>query len=75
MKKTTRIEIVIARFGSDPEHVEVAVGSTIEEVLKEVGYYIGSSEKVFVNGDKAMMKDVVENKDNILLVSPKQAGR
>lgn len=73
MKKVKRISVVIAKFGSDPEHVEVAEDLTVEEVLKETGAN-RVAEKIFINGERATLKDIVEDGDNILLVSPKEAG-
>ena len=74
MKKVNRISVVIARFGSDPEKLEVPKDSTVDDVLEEAGVNLGSSEKVWVNGEKATRKDLVEDGDNVLIVSPKQAG-
>jgi len=74
MKKVKRISVVIAKFGSDPEHIEVSTDLTIEEVLRESGTS-RIAEKIFVNGERATLKDIIEDGDNILLVSPKEAGR
>ncbi|MFA5397927.1 MAG: hypothetical protein WC346_18090 [Methanogenium sp.] len=74
MKKVDRIKIVIGRFGSDPEKLEISKGATVEEALEEAGITLNSTEKIWVNGEKATRKDILENDDNLLLVSPKQAG-
>lgn len=74
MKKVNRISVVIARFGSDPEKLEVPKDSTVDDVLTEAGVNLSSSEKVWINGEKATRKDLVEDGDNVLIVSPKQAG-
>ncbi|MFA5395908.1 MAG: hypothetical protein WC346_07875 [Methanogenium sp.] len=75
MKKQDRIKIIIGRFGREPEEVEVPMGSTVEEALKDASVSLGSSEKVWVNSEKASMKDIVEDGDIINIVSPKEAGR
>lgn len=74
MKKVNRIYVVIARFGSDPEKLEIPKESTVGNALEEAGITLNSSEKVWVNGEKATRKDLLEDGDNILIVSPKQAG-
>ncbi len=74
MKKVDRISVVSARFGSDPEKLEVPKDSTVDDVLDEAGVNLSSSEKVWINGEKATRKDLVEDGDNVLIVSPKQAG-
>lgn len=74
MKKTARIKIIIARFGYDPEKLEVSANTTVEEALKETSIILTNSEKVWVNGDKATLKDILEEGDNVLIVSPKEAG-
>lgn len=73
MKKTKRIHVVIAKFGADPEQLDVAENLTVEEVLKESDLP-REAEKIFINGERAMTKDIVEDGDNILLVSPKEGG-
>lgn len=74
MKKVNRINVVIARFGSDPEKLEIPKESTVENALKETGIYLNTTEKIWVNGESATLKDVLEDNDNILIVSPKEAG-
>lgn len=75
MKKIDRIAVVIARFGSDPEKIEIPKNSTVADALEEAEISIRSSEKVWINGDKAHLKDEVEEGDNILIVTPKEAGK
>lgn len=74
MKKVNRIKIVIARFGSEPDKIEIPIGATVEDALSEAGIVLNTSEKVWINGEKATHKDIVEEGDNILIVSPKEAG-
>lgn len=74
MKKAKRINVIIMRFGSDPEKVEVPEDSTVAEVLEEVNMTLNSNEKIWINGERATRQDIVENNDNIAVVSPKEAG-
>ena len=74
MKKVNRINVVIMRFGSDPEKIEIAKDSTVEEAIKEADISLGSSEKVSVNGEKALKQDILQDGDNVAIVSPKEAG-
>jgi len=74
MKKQNRINVIIAKFGSDPEKIEVTKDSTVSEALSDAGIVLNSSEKIWVNGEKANRKDIIEDGDNVLIVSPKQAG-
>lgn len=74
MKKAKRITVVLMRFGSDPEKIDVAVGSTVADVLEEANMTLNSNERVWVDGERATRHDVVEHEDNIAIVSPKEAG-
>jgi len=74
MKKLNRINVIVARFGSDPEKLEISKGSTVENALEEADITLNKCEKVWVNGEKAIKKDILENGDNVLIVSPKEAG-
>jgi sulfur carrier protein ThiS len=74
MKKVDRINVVVMRFGSDPEKIEIGKDSTVEEALKEVGMTLKSTEKIWVNGEKALKKDILQDGDNVAVVSPKEAG-
>ncbi len=74
MKKVDRITVVIMRFGSDPEKIEIAQGSTVEDAMKEVGISLKSTEKIWVNGEKALKQDILQDGDNIAVISPKEAG-
>ena len=75
MKKVNRINVVIMRFGSDPEKIEIAKDSTVEDALEEVDITLNKSEKIWVNGEKALKQDILQDGDNIAIVSPKEAGR
>ena len=75
MKKVNRINVVIMRFGSDPEKIEIAKDSTVEDALEEVDITLNKSEKIWVNGEKALKQDILQDGDNVAVVSPKEAGR
>lgn len=36
MKKVNRIKVVIARFGSEPDKIEIPTGATVEDALTEL---------------------------------------
>jgi len=74
MKKANRINITVGRYGSEPEKVEVPEDSTVAEALANAGITLGSVEKAWVNGERASLNDILEDKDNINLVSPKEGG-
>ncbi len=74
MKKIKRITTVLMRFGSDPEKIEAPEEATVGDVLSEANMTLASNERVWVNGEKATRQDIVEDGDNIAIVSPKQAG-
>jgi len=68
------ISITIGRFGSDPEQYDLAKDSTVKEALEEAGISLESAEKVWVNGDRANSRDILEEGDVINVVTPKEAG-
>lgn len=75
MKKTKRITVVLMRFGSDPEKIDVPVNATIADALEEANMTLNTNERVWVNGERATKQDVLEEDDNIAIVSPKEAGK
>lgn len=68
------IAVAVSRFGHDPIPVSVAEDSTIEDVLAKAGITLAGTEKVFVAGAEVALDDVVEDKDVVSVVTPKQAG-
>ena len=74
MKKVNRIKITIGRFGVEPENLEVVKNSTVEDTLKEAGITLSSAEKVWVGGERANLKDIVENNDVVNIVGSKEGG-
>lgn len=74
MKKIKRITVVLMRFGSDPEKIDVPVNATVADALEEANISLNTNERVWVDGEKATKQDVLEDGDNIAVVSPKEAG-
>ena len=74
MKKSKSIGVVLMRFGSDPEKINVPVNSTVADALEEANMTLDTNEKVWVDGERATKHDVLEEGDNIAIVSPKEAG-
>lgn len=75
MKRVTRINVIVGRFGVEPQNVEVSAGATVQDVLDEVGLSLSRSEKVWVGGEKAVVQDVVEEGDILNVVGSKEGGR
>lgn len=75
VKKAARsIKVMIGRFGSTPSAVNIKASSTVLEALTKAGIEVGSSERVWLNGERATRTDKVAAGDIISIVSPKQAG-
>lgn len=68
------IKVTIGRFGSDPQEVIIEKDSTIRAALDEVGIEISDSDKVWVNGVRAGLRDILDEGDIVNVVTPKQAG-
>lgn len=68
------MDITIGRFGTEPQVVSVPKDSTVREALSEVGISLGDSDKVWVNGTRANLRDILEGGDIVNVVTPKQAG-
>ena len=66
--------ITIAKFGSDPENVTIPTGSTVGDALREAGVTVKKNWELFVDGDDAETKDILENGDILSIVTPKEAG-
>ena len=50
------------------------MNATVEDALKEADMTLNSNEKIWVDGEKALKSDILEDGDNIAVVSPKDAG-
>lgn len=68
------MKVTIGRFGSEPQEVFIERDSTIRAALTEVGIEITDSDKVWVNGQRATLRDILEENDIVNVVTPKQAG-
>lgn len=71
---TDVIKVTIGRFGSEPQEVSVQKDSTIRAALEEIGISLGSDDKVWVNGQRAGLRDILDEGDIVNVVTPKQAG-
>lgn len=75
MKKVNRISIVIGRFGEEPTTIEIPKESTVKEGLKEAGICLSVGEKVWVGGEKATLKDILDDGDVLNIVGSKEGGK
>lgn len=74
MIRSDKIIVRIGRFGSDSSSVELEKDTTVADALEEAGISLGGEEKIWVNGEKATGRDILENGDVVNVVSPKEAG-
>lgn len=68
------IKVTIGRLGNDPQEYTVPEDSTIEQAFQAAGLRLASNEKIFVNGDKATPRDILEDGDTVSVITPKEAG-
>lgn len=68
------IKISIGKFGSDPKEVTIPADSTVEDALEAAGISLSSTEKVWVNGERANANDILDDNDTVNIVTPKEAG-
>lgn len=68
------IVVTVTRLGADPINVDLAAGSTVADALAKAGVTSASNSQYFVDGVRAEMGDIVEHKDILSIVTPKQAG-
>lgn len=69
-----KIFIKIGRFGSETMSLELNKDATIQEALEEAGISLGGTDKVWVNGERANQRDILEDGDTVNIVTPKEAG-
>ncbi len=74
IKKGDDITVKIGRFGSDTSTVSIPENTSVGDALEEAGISVGSNEKIWVNGEKATSRDILEDGDVVNVVSPKEAG-
>jgi len=77
MGNANQLKILVGRFGSSPTHVDVSNGatSTVAKVLEAAEITLKSTEKVWVNGERALRGTVVKQGDIVCVVSPKEASK
>jgi hypothetical protein len=68
------IGVAVTRLGADPVPVTLPVGSTVADALAKAGVSAAGNTEYFVSGQRAEKNDVLEDKDVLALVTPKQAG-
>ena len=76
MKKTKRstLEVKVGRFSEPTVDVKVDTGSSVQDVLDEAGISLGTSETIWVDGEKAEPADTVEDGDHLQIVGKKEGG-
>ena len=74
---SNELKVLVGRFGSNPEYVSIENGetTTVSKVLESADIKLASSEKVWVNGEKALRSTTVKKGDIVCVVSPKEASR
>ena len=72
----SELKILVGRFGSDPVHIDVSNGasSTVSKVLAAADIKLSSTEKVWINGERALRGATVKRGDIVCVVSPKEAS-
>lgn len=68
------ITVFVSRMGADPIAVDLAKGATVNEALAAANVSGGGRTEYFVSGVRANGDDILEHKDVLSLVTPKQAG-
>ena len=79
MKKTTpvssgEINVTIARLGEDNLKISLPKDSTVDDVVKESGIDVSSSEKLYVNSEEAEGHFLVDEGDHIAIIGKKDGG-
>lgn len=69
-----KIFVKIGRFGSDTMSLELPKDATIKDALDEAGIELSAIDKVWVNGERANQRDILEDGDTVNIVTPKEAG-
>ena len=69
-----KITVKVARFNEATEEVKLKKGSTVEEALEEAGKDVSASESMWINGEEAEYRDVVEDGDLLQIVGSKAGG-
>jgi len=75
MIRADYIEVDINRLGMDTKTIEVPEGSKVSDVYAKSGITLSSTEKAWVNGEEALLSNIVEDGDTIQIVGKKEGGR
>lgn len=68
------IAVNVSRLGADPIAVVLPEGSTVADALTKSGVTVAANAELFVDGTRAERNDVLDDKDILTIVTPKQAG-
>ncbi len=71
---SSRISVMVGRFGSDPETLTVKANGTVDDVLEKAGINLSEGERAWLNGGRAKLTDKVRKGDIVSVVVSKEAG-
>lgn len=74
-KEAKTIAVSVTRVGSDPIALTVAVGTTVADAIAQASIALPGNAELYVSGVRADEHDELEDRDNVTIVTPKQAGR
>lgn len=76
MRKPATFTVSFLRSGSGTKEIELEAGSTVADLLDELGYTLGASEVVFVDGIRVsdINNAVLEDGDSVTISTKKDAG-
>lgn len=76
MRKPATFTVSFLRLGSGTKEIELEAGATVADLLDELGYTLGASEVVFVDGIRVsnINDAVLEDGDSVTISTKKDAG-
>jgi sulfur carrier protein ThiS len=76
MRKPATFTVSFLRLGSGTKEIELEESSTVADLLDELGYTLGASEVVFVDGVRVsdINEAVLEDGDSVTISTKKDAG-
>ncbi len=76
MRKPATFTVSFLRLGSGTKEIELEAGATVADLLDELGYTLGASEVVFVDGIRVsdINNAVLEDGDSVTISTKKDAG-
>lgn len=76
MRKPATFTVSFLRLGSGTKEIELEAGATVADLLDELGYTLGASEVVFVDGIRVsdINEAVLEDGDSVTISTKKDAG-